>query len=340
MNVLLDIQDLHVHFPVKKGLLQREKNSVKALNGIDLQVRKGETLGIVGESGCGKSTLARSIVGLQQPTSGQILFNGKDYAEANAKELHDMRRNVQMIFQDPYTSLNPRMTIGDSIAAPLKAYKKTERLEARVKELLELVGLNPDTHYHKLPHEFSGGQRQRVGIARALALEPELIICDEPVSALDVSVQAQVINLLQDLQKQLGLTYVFIAHDLSVISHLADRVAVMYLGKVMEKSERDAFRTHVQHPYTHSLLSAVPIPDPLLERARERIVLSGELPSPANPPSGCVFHTRCPVATARCKTEVPVLAQHGFPGQEVACFYPVGGENSHVPETVQLVRNH
>lgn len=323
MSALLDIKGLHVHFPVKKGLLQREKSYVKALNGIDLQVQKGETLGIVGESGCGKSTLARSIVGLQQPTSGEILFHGKDYAEASAKELHGMRRNVQMIFQDPYTSLNPRMKIGDSVAAPLKAYKKTERLESRVKELLELVGLNPDTHYDKLPHEFSGGQRQRVGIARALALEPELLICDEPVSALDVSVQAQVINLLQDLQKQLGLTYVFIAHDLSVINHLADRVAVMYLGKVMEKSERGAFHTKVQHPYTQSLLSAVPVPDPLLERGRERIVLKGELPSPANPPSGCVFHTRCPMATERCKTEVPALEPRGLSGQEVACFYPL-----------------
>lgn len=323
MSALLDIKNLHVHFPVKNGLLQRKANSIKALNGIDLQVQKGETLGIVGESGCGKSTLARSIVGLQQPTAGEILFNGKDYSEASAKELHEMRRNVQMIFQDPYTSLNPRMKIGDSVAAPLKAYKKTERLELRVKELLELVGLNPDVHYHKLPHEFSGGQRQRVGIARALALEPELLVCDEPVSALDVSVQAQVINLLQDLQKQLGLTYVFIAHDLSVINHLADRVAVMYLGKVMEKAGRGSFQSQVQHPYTQSLLSAVPIPDPQLERSRERIVLSGELPSPANLPSGCVFHTRCPVATERCKAEVPALEPRGWDGQEVACFYPI-----------------
>ncbi|MCA0972189.1 dipeptide ABC transporter ATP-binding protein [Halobacillus litoralis] len=323
MSELLEIKDLHVHFPVKKGLFQRPKQHVKALNGVDLTVREGETLGIVGESGCGKSTLARSIIGLQEPTSGEILFNGKDYTKADAKETREMRRDVQMIFQDPYTSLNPRMKIGDSIAAPLKAYNKTDGLESRVKELLELVGLDPDTHYHKLPHEFSGGQRQRIGIARALALEPKLIICDEPVSALDVSVQAQVINLLQDLQKKLGLTYVFIAHDLSVINHMADRVAVMYLGKVMEKSGAGSFQTKAQHPYSRALLSAVPVPDPVEERSRERIVLSSELPSPANPPSGCVFHTRCPLATDRCKTEVPILEEKNESGQEVACFYPI-----------------
>ncbi|MDZ5712771.1 oligopeptide/dipeptide ABC transporter ATP-binding protein [Jeotgalibacillus haloalkalitolerans] len=326
MSALLDIKDLHVHFPVKKGILQRPKSYVKALNGVSLQVEKGETLGIVGESGCGKSTLARSIVGLQQPTSGDILLNGKNYSGAGAKELYQMRRNVQMIFQDPYTSLNPRMKAGESIAAPLKAYKKTERMQTRVKELLELVGLNPDQHFDKYPHEFSGGQRQRIGIARALALEPELIICDEPVSALDVSVQAQVVNLLQDLQKLLGLTYIFIAHDLSVISHMADQIAVMYLGKVMEKLDHHAFQNQVSHPYTQSLLSAVPFPDPVMERTRERIVLSGELPSPANPPSGCVFHTRCPRSTDRCRQETPALIKNETTGNEIACFHPVENE--------------
>ncbi|SDD61777.1 oligopeptide transport system ATP-binding protein [Terribacillus halophilus] len=326
MTALLEIKDLHVHFPIKSGVLQKTTGHVKALNGIDLTVKKGETLGIVGESGCGKSTLARSIVGLQKPTSGDILFDGKPYTDASSKELYELRRNMQMVFQDPYTSLNPRMKVSESIAAPLKAYKKTKNLESRVKELMELVGLNPDDHYSRLPHEFSGGQRQRIGIARAIALEPQLIVCDEPVSALDVSVQAQVINLFQDLQKKLDLTYVFIAHDLSVINHIADRVAVMYLGKVMEKSHRETFQAHAEHPYTNALLSAVPLPDPDKERARERIVLKGELPSPANPPSGCVFHTRCPKATEFCKTNIPVPQERGVAGQEVACFYPVGAE--------------
>jgi oligopeptide transport system ATP-binding protein len=326
MTALLEIKDLHVHFPIKNGTFQKKTGEVKALNGIDLAVNKGEVLGIVGESGCGKSTLARSIVGLQKPTSGDILFNGEAYTDASAKEIYELRRNMQMVFQDPYTSLNPRMKVSDSIAAPLKAYKQTKNLESRVKELMELVGLNPDMHYTRLPHEFSGGQRQRIGIARAIALEPKLIVCDEPVSALDVSVQAQVINLFQDLQKKLNLTYVFIAHDLSVINHIADRVAVMYLGKVMEKSNRETFQAHAQHPYTNALLSAVPLPDPDKERTRERIVLKGELPSPANPPSGCVFHTRCPKATEFCKTNIPVPEERGVPGQEVACFYPVGEE--------------
>nr|WP_318540489.1 oligopeptide/dipeptide ABC transporter ATP-binding protein [Terribacillus saccharophilus] len=326
MTALLEIKDLHVHFPIKNGVLQKTTGHVKALNGIDLNVKKGEILGIVGESGCGKSTLARSIVGLQKPTSGDILFEGNTYTDASAKELYELRRNMQMVFQDPYTSLNPRMKVSESIAAPLKAYKKTKNLESRVKELMELVGLNPDDHYNRLPHEFSGGQRQRIGIARAIALEPQLIVCDEPVSALDVSVQAQVINLFQDLQKKLDLTYVFIAHDLSVINHIADRVAVMYLGKVMERSNRESFQTHAQHPYTNALLSAVPLPDPDKERARERIVLKGESPSPANPPSGRVFHTRCPKATEFCKTNIPVPEERGVPGQEVACFYPVGAE--------------
>ncbi|MCI4128713.1 ABC transporter ATP-binding protein [Bacillus haynesii] len=326
LTALLEIKDLHVHFLIKNGVLQKTTGHVKALNGIDLTVHKGETLGIVGESGCGKSTLARTIVGLHKPTSGDLLFNGKPYTDASSKELYELRRNMQMVFQDPYTSLNPRMKVGESIAAPLKAYKKTKNLESRVKELMELVGLNPDDHYNRLPHEFSGGQRQRIGIARAIALEPKLIVCDEPVSALDVSVQAQVINLFQDLQKKLDLTYVLIAHDLSVINHIADRVAVMYLGKVMEKSNRETFQTHAQHPYTNALLSAVPLPDPDKERVRERIVLKGELPSPANPPTGCVFHNRCPKATEFCKTKIPALEERGVPGQEVACFFPVGAE--------------
>ncbi|MDC3414004.1 dipeptide ABC transporter ATP-binding protein [Aquibacillus sp. 3ASR75-11] len=323
---LLQIRDLNVHFPVKEGIFQKTTGHVKAVNGVDLSVNKGETLGIVGESGCGKSTLARTIIGLQKPTSGDILFEGESLPNYSAKQMRALRRDIQMVFQDPFTSLNPRMKVGDTIAAPLKAYKTTNNLEHRVKELMELVGLKPDDHYNRLPHEFSGGQRQRIGIARAIALEPKLIICDEPVSALDVSVQAQVINLLEDLQKQLNLTYVFIAHDLSVIKHIADKVAVMYLGKVMEMSDSLSFYKNAQHPYTNALLSAIPFPDPEKERTRQRIVLRGELPSPADPPSGCVFHTRCQFAREDCKTNTPPLKQKGQNEHYVACFYPIERE--------------
>lgn len=322
---LLEIQDLAVHFPIKEGLFKKTTNYVKAVNDLSLTVKKGETLGIVGESGCGKSTLARAILGLVEPTAGDILFEGESILDYNPKQMHQLRRDIQMVFQDPFTSLNPRMNIGEIIAAPLKAYKTTNNVERRVKELMELVGLKPE-YYHRLPHEFSGGQRQRVGIARAIALEPKLIVCDEPVSALDVSVQAQVINLLEDLQKELDLTYIFIAHDLSVIKHIADKVAVMYLGKVMETADRDSFYGSAKHPYTNALLSAIPLPDPEKEKARERIVLTGDLPSPANPPAGCVFHTRCPRAQAHCKENIPHLEEMGD-GHFVSCFFPVEEEN-------------
>lgn len=324
---LLQVRDLHVHFPVSNGMFKKANTHVKAVNGIDLAVNKGETMGIVGESGCGKSTLARTIVGLEEPTSGDILFEGESITTYSSKQMHRLRQDVQMVFQDPFTSLNPRMKAGDIIAAPLKAYKKTGNLEHHVKELMELVGLKPDD-YNKLPHEFSGGQRQRIGIARAIALKPKLIICDEPISALDVSVQAQVINLFEDLQRELDLTYVFIAHDLSVIKHIADKVAVMYLGKIMEMSDSESFYRNAQHPYTNALLSAIPLPDPKKEHARNQIVLHGELPSPANPPTGCVFHTRCPIANDYCKQHIPALEQAGENNHPVACFYPIDKEKS------------
>lgn len=324
---LLEIRDLNMHFPVKGGVFSRTKNYVKAVNGVNLTVNKGETLGIVGESGCGKSTLARTILGLLKPTSGDILFEGESILNYNHKQMHQLRRDIQMVFQDPYTSLNPRMKAGEIIAAPLKAYKMTDNIERRVMELMDLVGLKADD-YHKMPHQFSGGQRQRIGIARALALNPKLIVCDEPVSALDVSVQAQVINLLEDLQKELGLTYVFIAHDLSVIKHIADKVAVMYLGKVMEISDSETFYKNARHPYTNALLSAIPLPDPEKEKVRQRIVLKGELPSPSNPPTGCVFHTRCPFATDACKKDIPALEATDNDNRHlVSCFYPMNAEN-------------
>ena len=320
---LLEIRDVKMHFPIKSGLLQKTTNHVKAVNGVNLTVNRGETIGIVGESGCGKSTLARTIVGLLDPTAGDILFEGESILDYNRKEMHDLRRNIQMVYQDPFTSLNPRMKAGDIIAAPLKAYKMTDNLDERVRELMDLVGLKPDD-YDKLPHQFSGGQRQRIGIARALALNPKLIVLDEPVSALDVSIQAQVINLLEDLQKELDLTYIFIAHDLSVIKHIADKVAVMYLGKIMEVSDSETFYKEARHPYTNALLSAVPLPDPKKEKERQRIVLTGELPSPANPPSGCVFHTRCPIAQDSCRVNVPSLeSKDDNEDHLVACFYPM-----------------
>lgn len=326
---LLRIEDLKMHFPVKKGVLQKTTGYVKAVNGVSLTINKGETLGIVGESGCGKSTLARTIVGLLEPTSGNILFEGESILNNNQSQMHQFRRDVQMIFQDPYASLNPRMKVGDIIAAPLKAYKTTKNVKHRVQELMELVGLKPD-FYHRLPHEFSGGQRQRIGIARAIALEPKLIICDEPVSALDVSVQAQVINLLEDLQKELNLTYMFIAHDLSVIKHIADRVGVMYLGKIMEMSDNESFYREARHPYTNALLSAIPVPDPDKEKVRERIVLKGDLPSPANPPTGCVFHTRCPIAQDICKESTPPLERQENEEHVVACFFPIEHESNQI----------
>lgn len=322
---LLQVRDLNVHFPINNGIFKKATNYVKAVNGVNLSVNKGETLGIVGESGCGKSTLARTILGLEKPTSGDILFEGGSITDYNQKQMHQLRRDIQMVFQDPFTSLNPRMKVGEIIAAPLKAYKVVNNIEQRVKELMDLVGLKQGD-YNKLPHEFSGGQRQRIGIARAIALEPKMIVCDEPVSALDVSVQAQVINLFEDLQKELDLTYVFIAHDLSVIKHIADHVAVMYLGKNMEVSDSKSFYQNPRHPYTNALLSASPLPDPEKEESREQIVLKGELPSPANPPSGCVFHTRCPFAQEYCKQNTPPLEKKGDGEHYVSCFFPVERE--------------
>ena len=319
-EALLEVRDLVKHFPVGGGFLARNEGTVRAIDGISFTLRRGETLGLVGESGCGKTTTGRCILRLERPTSGQILFEGTDVASRSERELREMRRHMQVIFQDPYSSLNPRMTIGQIIAEPLKVHRivasKSGRAE-RVRELLSQVGLLPQ-HAERYPHQLSGGQRQRVGIARALAMEPSLIICDEPVSALDVSIQAQIINLLEELQSKLGLTYLFIAHDLSVVRHISDRVVVMYLGKIVEVADRNALYEAPVHPYTRALLSAVPIPDPRLESKRERTVLRGEVPSPLNPPSGCVFHPRCPIAVERCSAETPALREVQ-PGHWGAC---------------------
>ncbi|HEX7103194.1 MAG TPA: dipeptide ABC transporter ATP-binding protein [Nitrolancea sp.] len=326
-EVLLDVEDLYMHFPLTQGILfQRKVGAVQAVDGLTFQVTKGETLGLVGESGCGKSTTGRAILQLYKPTGGSVVFQGKDLTKLDGGEMRKMRRHLQMIFQDPYASLNPRMTVGSIISEPMQIHNlvpKRQRNE-RVQELLQTVGLNP-YFANRYPHEFSGGQRQRIGVARALAASPAFIVADEPVSALDVSIQAQIINLLEELQEQFGLTYLFIAHDLSVVRHISDRVAVMYLGKMMELADRNAIYDDPLHPYTKALLSAVPVPDPVIEKKRERIILTGDVPSPINPPSGCHFHTRCPYAMEVCKKIEPRFVDQGG-GHYVAChLYPNSG---------------
>jgi len=320
-ETLIEVKDLKMYFPVTKGIVLRRKiGDVKAVDGLTFSIRKGETLGLVGESGCGKSTTGRALIQLYKPTTGEVIFHGTDLTKLPPEQMRQMRRKVQMIFQDPYASLNPRMTVGDIIAEPIMVHnlrKGKEEVRERVQELLKLVGLNP-YFINRYPHEFSGGQRQRIGIARALAVEPEFVVCDEPVSALDVSIQAQILNLLEDLQNQLGLTYLFIAHGLAAVKHISDRVAVMYLGKIVEIAAGAQLYHTPTHPYTQALLSAVPIPDPDLERTRARIILTGDVPSPLNPPSGCRFHTRCPIATEHCKQEEPELKDIGG-GHMVSC---------------------
>jgi oligopeptide transport system ATP-binding protein len=312
------------HFPLTRGIVfKRNIGAVRAVDGVSLQLRRGETLGVVGESGCGKSTLAKLLVGLERPTSGSIVINGRDMSKVRGAELRRARRNLQLVMQDPYTSLNPRMTVGDIIGEPFDIHPEVaprgERRK-RVQELIDLVGLNPD-HINRYPHQFSGGQRQRIGIARALALKPEIILCDEPVPALDVSIQAQVINLLEQLQDELGLSYIFIAHDLSVVRHIADRVAVMYLGKIVETGTDVQIYDQPTHPYTQALLSAVPVPDPTLRGRREQIMLEGDVPSPANPPSGCRFRTRCWKAQAICAEQEPLLVVREHSTHPSACHF-------------------
>lgn len=323
-EVLLSVRNLVKRFPIKGGILNREISSVKAVSDVSFDIRRGETLGLVGESGCGKSTLGRSILRLIEPTSGQVFFKGKDITKIGPAEMRALRRQMQIIFQDPYASLNPRMTVEQILGEPLDIHglvNSKEERRKRITKLLDLVGLRREA-ISRYPHEFSGGQRQRICIARALAVEPEFIVCDEPVSALDVSIQAQIVNLMQDLQKELGLTYLFIAHDLKVVEHISNRVAVMYLGKMVEIADSEELYQNPRHPYTKALLSAIPLPDP--DYRKDRIILRGDVPSPINPPSGCYFHPRCPKVQENCKTVWPTLAKAPSQSTEQhlgACFY-------------------
>jgi oligopeptide transport system ATP-binding protein len=324
-EVVLKAENLVKYYPIKAGVLRRTVGQVKALDGVSFELYKGETLGIVGESGCGKSTLARMLMRLEEPTAGKLIFDGVDVYSQKGGAMRRLRRDIQIVFQDPYTSLNPRKTVGDIVGEPFEIHTdvlpKRDRRQ-RVEQLLELVGLNPE-HINRYPHQFSGGQRQRIGIARGLALNPKVIICDEPVSALDVSVQAQVVNLLEDLQRRLGLAYIFIAHDLSVVRHISNRVGVMYLGKLVELGDEDQIYSRPTHPYTQALLSAVPLPDPTMRNIREQIVLTGDVPSPANPPPACRFHTRCWKAQEICSIDEPLLVERpdGESAHVSACHF-------------------
>jgi oligopeptide transport system ATP-binding protein len=321
-DTLLRVENLKMYFPITQGIIfQRRVGFVRAVDDISFGIQRGETLGLVGESGCGKSTTGRAILQLYKPTDGQVIFDDKNLVQMKGGEMRRMRREMQMIFQDPYASLNPRMTVGSIIGEPLEIHNlaKGRAKQERVQELLRTVGLNP-YFANRYPHEFSGGQRQRIGIARALAVEPKFIVCDEPISALDVSIQAQIINLLEELQEKLGLTYLFIAHDLAVVRHISDRVAVMYVGKIVELSDRNSIFENPLHPYTRALLSAIPVPDPVIEKKRTRIILTGDVPSPVNPPSGCRFNPRCPYAEDNCRTDEPSLDEVK-PGHWAACHY-------------------